>query len=148
MKRIIAIILICISLSFFVSCKNETEYSTYSVTNPGGSYEKFLQDLSVSELETTDNFYVLATQDYRNEKGFQPKWGLKLYNTWSNKDAVSKKECYVDQAFYVCNEEKYGRQVTDYGQYGGIAINFYVQSRINALYTPQKGEEIIVKFGY
>lgn len=148
MKKIIAIILLVASLLTFISCdkkgqkeSSETINSTYPFFYMGTPYKGFLSELEKHKEEVGKDFFVVAPQDY----SVTPQWDLDVSEKWIKEESVRNKEVLVQQFFYVCNEEKFGRQVTDWGQYGGFGINFEVDFTSNALYEPQSDQEINIK---
>ena len=144
MKRIIAVIIIAVSILSFSACdKDEPRIGlTYNTHYYGSVYEDFLQKYEENKEKIPNDFYVLAPQDYREEASLNPLWGINFYE--STEEGVLK-GAWVYQTFYVCNEQKYGEQTTDWGQVGGIATNFRVAFTSNPLYAPTIGEEVVIK---
>ena len=149
MKRIIAIILLVASLLTFISCKKndkkedvEIVSCTYrSIGYSNFSYKGFLNQVEEHNEDVSEDFFVVAPQDY----SVRPGWFLSVSERWIKEESIRKKTVLVQQSFYVCNEEKYGRQVMDWGQYGGFGINFEVEFVSNGVYLPKYDQEIIIK---
>lgn len=91
--------------------------------------EKIAEGVEDEGVSYTD-FYVLAPQDYRTEKSFEPIFDcMGQYRKEKNGGFENMSGIY--ESFFVCNEEKYGEQITDWGQYGGVPINFKISIAID-----------------
>ena len=95
----------------------------------------------ISEIET--NFYVLAPQDYVDDNGVSGKIGIRDAIVGQGEDA--KQTQVLSEEFLVCNEQKYGKQVTDWGQKCGIPFNFHIFVTIDVNY---KSPITQLKFDY
>ena len=75
MKRIIAVIIIAVSILSFSACdKDEPRIGlTYNTHYYGSVYEDFLQKYEENKEKIPNDFYVLAPQDYREET-FNPQY--------------------------------------------------------------------------
>lgn len=144
MRKIIIIILLITMVTSFSGCNKENSYVRvkYLSNYLGYTYQEFLEQYKENKEKISKDFYVLAPQDYRDEENLNPRWGLALYESMEE-DVL--KGARVFQTFYVCNEQKYGKQTTDWGQYSGVAINFKVYYETNVLYEPKIGEDIVVR---
>lgn len=145
MRKIIAIWLLIIMTFSLGACDEHTQDSVWITHNKthylSTSYEGFLSQLEKHGKEVGEDFFVLAPQDYSEI----PKWELYTHYKYEiEKTDYEMDEAYVCQSFYVCNEEKYGRQLTDWGQYSGIGINFEITFISNALYLPEIDEAVTI----
>ena len=140
MKKILSILLVFILALGLTACKKNdsssisptraTKYLTTVGWIKGAAIENFIAK-NPEDYNINNDFYVLAPQ---HEKKAVFSFSM-MYMT----------PTMVYQKFYVCNEEKYGKQITDYGQYGGFAYNFLIAIGIDTTYF---FETLDLKFDY
>lgn len=129
------VIVFCFVISIScVSCKKKRPTATYNVgiAYLGVSVDKFAQRLQEEDLESKD-FYVLAPQ-YVSGGKYEAGFGFSYYPIYQDSSETETYQRLVRECFYVCNEEKYGKQITDWGQRSGLAANFWISISINADY--------------
>ena len=96
------------------------------------------------------DFYVLAPQDYCIEDSLKGVNCLAIlkenysYTATSGENYTAVKVLY--QSIYVWNEQKYGKQVTDWGQVGGLAMNFKIEITTDVNYEKEI-EELVFDYG-
>ena len=126
MKRL-SLLLVFVLLLGVVSCNKTTttpektlKYYAEMSFDPLSKVEDLFE--KVDEYNIDNDFFVLAPQYEKRASVF--------YADYPNIEKL-----YLKESFFVCNEEKYGKQITDWGQYGGIAYNFSIAITIDTSYT-------------
>ena len=140
MKKILSILLVVILTFGLTACKKNdnppisqtktTKYLTSVGWTIGATIENFITK-NPEDYNISNDFYVLAPQ-------YEKKAVISFSSTYMTPTMLFQK-------FYVCNEEKYGKQITDYGQYGGFAYNFLILIGIDTTYIFDK---LDLKFDY
>ena len=145
MKRNLALVTCILIAILFVSCVQEKKEKIFNsrslMTKDDVQYDSASFGLGLQEnLNNEDkDFYVLAPQDYCQEEPLKGENCLATikedysYSAITGESYTAVRVLY--QSIYVCNEQKYGKQVTDWGQVGGLALNFKIEIAIDVNYT-------------
>lgn len=144
MKKILSILLFSILIFGLIACKKpqtNTPRTTKYSTNNGVrvSIDEFIVELNEID-DISGDFLVLAPQNVREEYDLKPSMHVNF-----GSQSIKETDAIITERFYVCNEEKYGKQITDWGQYGGVAYNFRISITIDTTYS---FEVLDLKFDY
>ena len=156
MKKFLSIMISCFILIFSFGCNGAPQREEVFGIPYGGMYkdhyssEDFALGLRENLTNEDKDFYVLAPQDYCTDepiKGYNCMATIKEDLTYS----VTSGESYTAlrvmcQTIYVCNEQKYGKQVIDWGQVGGLALNFKIQIVTDVNYEKEV-DELVFDYG-
>ena len=128
-KKLFAIVFCFVIAISCVSCKQNKPIAEYNVGSirRGVSVDGFAQRLQEEDLENKD-FYVLAPQ-YVTGSAYNTGMDVSLTSSYQSGAETKTEQGLVREYFSVYNEEKYGKQITDWGQYSGEAKNFTIKLR-------------------